>query len=307
MRVWTELTRHIDRHRLWPPIAAVVGAALMVLAAVLAAPQKTLDRSRLVLTFEETFADGHLDLWSPESHPHGRWKTNLISGAQSGPNAFQSRTLQPNADRQIWVDPSFPGLGVEPLGLDPFDVSQGLLTIKAWPTPPETKLRLWGYPYLAGMISTERSFHQRYGYFEIDAEWPAGRGAHPGFWLLPTDGSWPPELDGAEEIGDTDQAWFTAHFNGPDGKPAQDGQVRKHVNSGDRFTRFGVLWTRDIIAWYQDDRLIRTIRNPGIDKPSYILATFEIGGTWPKDPDASTRWPMRWKIRAIRAYALSPA
>jgi len=289
------------------PIAALAGAGLLVAGAIVAAPHQSLDRTKLTPAFEETFAGGRLDLWNAKTNPHGRWKPNLISGTQSGARAIESRTLTPNADKQVWVDPAFPGLAGKPLGLNPFTVSDGLLIIRGWPTPAPLKAKLWGYPYVTGMISTERSFHQLYGYFEIDAEWPEGHGAHPGFWLLPTDGAWPPELDVVEEIGNTDEAWFTIHFKGTDGKPDADSQRLRHVNSGDRFTRFGMLWTHDIVAWYQDNRLIRMIRNPGMDKPCYILATLEMGDIWPGPPTASTRWPMQWKIRAIRAYALKQA
>lgn len=298
--------RGLGLGRFWPMIAAVVGSGLMVAAAVVSTPERTLDRSNLVLSFEETFPGDRLDIWDPLLNPHGRWKTNLISGEQAGLGAYTSRTLEPNHNKQIWVDPTFPGLGAVRLGLDPFSVSDAGLTIKAWPTPDNLVSKLWGFHYLSGMISTERSFAQRYGYFEMTAEWPKGKGAHPGFWLLPTDGSWPPELDIAEELGDADAAYFTAHFTGPDGKPAQDQGKVTHAQSQTRFTRFGMLWTPEIIAWYQDDQLIRMIRNPGVDKPCYILATLEIGGIWGGDPDATTAWPMEWKIKAIRAYALKP-
>lgn len=282
---------------------ALILAGFMIMAAVDTAPPETLDRSHLTLSFEETFPGDHLDRWSLGG-PHGRWKTNTNYRDQTGPDAYKSHTLIWNLNKQLWVDPEFTGQGDKPLGLDPFAVADGVLTIKGWPTPAGLDSKLWGYPYLTGMISTETSFAQTYGYFEITAEWPRGKGAHPTFWLLPTDKSWPPEFDVAEEIGNPDEAYFTLHFTGADGKAAQDAYQLKPAGSGDRFTRFGMLWTPTIIAWYQDDRLIRRIRNPGIDKPCYMLATLEIGGKWPGDPDGTTPWPMAWRIKAIRAYAL---
>ena len=141
MRPWPFSPRG-DGNRAWAPIAAVLGAALMVAAAVVSTPHQTLDRSHLRLVFEDTFRGDTLDRWDPALNPHGRWKTSLLTGDQSGYGVYSSRTLIPNADKQIWVDAAFKGLSDAPLGLDPFNISNGVLTIKGWPTPTPLESKL---------------------------------------------------------------------------------------------------------------------------------------------------------------------
>ncbi len=42
------------------------------------------------------------------------------------------------------------------------------------------------------MLTTHKSFSFTYGYVEIDARIPSGKGIWPAFWLLPAGGGWPP-------------------------------------------------------------------------------------------------------------------
>ena len=71
--------------------------------------------------------------------------------------------------------------------MNPFHQHGGVLDITA--TPGSNPL---GLAYNSGVISSQNSFSQLYGYFEIRADLPVGKGLWPTFWLLPVDHSWPP-------------------------------------------------------------------------------------------------------------------
>jgi len=50
--------------------------------------------------------------------------------------------------------------------------------------------------YATAAMTTKNKFSQQYGYFEARVKMPtSGKGLWPAFWLVPADGSWPPEID----------------------------------------------------------------------------------------------------------------
>lgn len=56
--------------------------------------------------------------------------------------------------------------------------------------------------YATGQINTSRTWAQAYGYFEIEARVPRGRGRWPAFWLTFAGRGWPPEIDVMEAYGE---------------------------------------------------------------------------------------------------------
>jgi beta-glucanase (GH16 family) len=250
-----------------------------------------IDPATLVPTFEDTF-DAFDRARDPDDR-NARWMTNFANGPEDG---IDSRTLANNSEQQIYVDPEFGGLG-----LDPFRVTPRGLLISADRVPPLARSRLWDRPYYSGMISTRRSFSQLYGYFEIEAQLPRGQGFWPAFWMLPASGAWPPELDVMEALGsDPWSSYTTVHsrFLNLKGR-----RIRAFANLSNRPHRFGVSWTPKELIWYRDRREVSRLRTPDdLHQPMYMLANLAVGGVWAKSPDRSTQFPGTLAIRAIRAW-----
>jgi beta-glucanase (GH16 family) len=252
------------------------------------------DGRRLQLTFSDEF-----DSFRPYRNGQGVWRTVMRDGK---PNSLTDlRTLPPNKELQIYVDQDIPGIAPHWATMNPFSVQNGVLQISARPAPAGTEAMLGGYRYTSGLITTQPSFSQAYGYFEMRARLPMGKGLWPAFWLLPADLSWPPEIDVMESIGDASEVYFTAHSKL--GSPP----ALKYALDPDVFHVYAVSWDAKQIVWYVDGHEVKRQPTPAdMDKPMYMLANLAVGGGWPGDPDDTTNWPARYDIDYIRAYRFAP-
>ena len=252
-------------------------------------------------TFDDEF--NSISLYS-SSTGTGTWKTNFLSGNQTGASSWMSRTLQSNNEQEIYVDPSYAGSGTTALGLNPFSINNGVLTITATNTPTADLSLLHNYKYTSGLLTTEKSFTQTYGYFEIKAELPSGQGVWPAFWMLPADGSWPPELDVMEQIGGS-KVYQTSHYVDSSGATVATGFSSYVPTNATGFHTYGVLWTPTTLGWYVDGVEVATAATPSdMNKPMYMLVNLAIGGNWPGSaPSNFTSAQMQ--VDYVRAYSLS--
>jgi len=259
--------------------------------------EERLDRRRLTLTFNDDF-----NKFDRYVNNHGTWRTVFGSG---GPLSIDNRSLKGNAEKQVYMDPEFGGSdGGPPIGLNPFSTKNGILSIEAKPTPSDILPRVWNLPYTSGLITSKFSFKQTYGYFEMRARLPPGKGLWPAFWLLPVKQGWPPEIDIMEVLGKDMHKLYTTVLQK---KFVNGSRVTQKVTMVDDmsadFHTYGVSWQADAIRWYFDDRQIAVAPTPAeLNTPMYILANLAVGGRWGGDPDSSTHFPAIMEIDYIRAY-----
>ncbi|QQP92758.1 family 16 glycosylhydrolase (plasmid) [Skermanella sp. TT6] len=255
--------------------------------------EKIFGSTKYNLLFQENF-----DAFSWHNGTSGIWSTTFDE-------RFGARSL-PSGELQTYVEPTYRGYTEAPLGLDPFDVSNGVLTISAKPVDRATSASLGGASYTSGLITTEYSFQQTYGYFEMRADMPAGSGFWPAFWLLPIDHSWSHEIDVMEVLTARPNN-LEINLHAPDS--AQ--QYSRSVTTTDLtagFHTYGLEWTAKTLTWYLDGVAVGATSTPsGMDKPMYLLANLAVGGAWGGNPDLSTPFPAEMKIDYIRAWASDAA
>lgn len=221
--------------------------------------------------------------------PTGIWATRYWWGSGL-------RTLG-NGELQYFSDAT--------VGANPFSVVGGVLNITAAPSvnPAATA----GLPYTSGIITTEGTFAQTYGWFEIRAQLPAGQGLWPAFWLMPQDHTWPPELDVMEVLGKDPTTLYNFAHSGTTGQDVFVGGPTSVPDLSKGFHDFSVLWTPERVQWYLNGNYLHGVDTPAdMHKPMYLLAGLGIGGEWGGPPDATTTFPASLQIEYIRAFPYVP-
>lgn len=227
----------------------------------------------------------------------GTWDTEYGYGATS--DSVDGRTLAGNGEKELYVDPTFKGTSGSSLGLNPFSINNGVLTITEAPMPATDKAAAYNFNYTSGVLTTRESFAQTYGYFEAKMQVPAGQGTWPAFWLVRQDGTWPPELDVLEGYGDN-VATETIHTQ-QTGTHTQDGSANYVPNADTSFHTYGVLWTPTTVTWYIDGAAIKQVATPAdMHSPMYMIVNNAVTpGT--TDPNLTSQL----KVDYVRAYSLA--
>ncbi len=141
------------------PVAAIA-ILLSPVSSFAESSGQDLDLGKYHLTFDWEAEDFNN---SPFPGP-GHWATTLSDGLR----------YLGNGDQQCWTDST--------IGHNPFTLAEGVLDIVAEPASPNPcKAPL---SYTSGVITSQGYFSQRYGYFELSAKLPEGKGMWPAFWLL---------------------------------------------------------------------------------------------------------------------------
>ncbi len=258
--------------------------------------------SGMAMTFDDEF--NSFSQYNPVTKT-GVWMTSY---GWSSATSLNAHTLAPSGELDIDVDPSFAGSGTKPLGINPFSISNGVLSITANPTYVADKPLLWNYAYTSGLITSQKVFSQTYGYFEIKAQFPSTPvGMWPAFWLLPADGKGDDEIDVFESVNDAPNTVHeTVHWDDATGAPTYISFPTYVPNLLAGPHTYGLLWTATTITWFIDGAAVGSVATPpGMNKPMYMLANLSVGGNWPGAPNATTKFPASYQIDYIHAYSLA--
>ncbi len=208
---------------------------------------------------------------------------------------WDGRTISNNNEAEYYSDSS--------VGVNPFSVANGILTITAAPGPNPP-----GLPYDSGILTSYGSFSAEYGLFEVTAKLPSGAGLWPAIWLLPITQSWPPEIDIMEGLQNNPNAIYVGTHSAVGGPNVGTTTEENVSNTTTSFNTYAVDWEPNTITWYYDGQAIFSEATPGdMHQPMYLLMNLAVGGpgSWPGTPTSAAEFPAQMQISAVQFYASS--
>lgn len=173
-----------------------------------------------------------------------------------------------------------------------------------------------GQKYTSARLTTQQRAAWTYGFFEVRAKLPCGRGTWPAIWMLPEDPDvvWPNggEIDIMEHVGYEpgviNHSIHTKAFNF--GKGTQKTTSHKVPTACDAFHRYQLLWTEDMLVFAVDDAprfAFKKVQSSKarwpFDEDMHLLLNIAVGGNWGgrKGVDGDA-FPQSMVIDHVRVY-----
>ncbi|MCC6722774.1 MAG: glycoside hydrolase family 16 protein [Bacteroidia bacterium] len=148
------------------------------------------------------------------------------------------------------------------------NITNGFLYLTAVKEPKNFKVNdsTVSIPYAVGLINSDISFKQKYGYFEIRCKNPKGPATWASFWLTGST-RWPPEIDIFEMFGkkggkSINRQVSSIHF-GVSNTKSRGTLVRKIMlsqNTDSVFHVYACKWDKRSITFYTDGVKVRKQR-----------------------------------------------
>jgi len=170
-----------------------------------------------------------------------------------------------------------------------------------------------GQRYTSARLLTRGKAAWTYGYFEVRAKLPCGRGTWPAIWTLGSGGVWPDdgEIDIMEQVGSNPSRVFGTVHTQQSGGPGTGAAVQVS-DACTAFHNYQMHWTADAIAISVDGVEYYRYANPRagkltwpFDAPQYLLLNIAIGGNLGGSIDDSI-FPVAMEIDHVRVYQLPP-
>ncbi len=164
-------------------------------------------------------------------------------------------------------------------------------------------------------IDTDGKYYQTYGYFEIDAKLPVGKGTWPAFWLFNHIGARRPEIDVMEAYagGGPNSGWSDANLHPTAYAPTvwiDAGKLAgtKTILTSDlsaAFHKYAVKWEASKQTFYFDGREVFSL-NVAMGDPMYIMLDLWFGSA-SGQPDNTTPTGIgnSYEVNYVRAWKLS--
>lgn len=194
--------------------------------------------------------------------------------------------------------------------LDNARVQGGVLTITARKEARQDQPDWGGQAYSSARLATLGKQDWTYGFFEIRAKLPCGKGTWPAIWMLGNNGTWPAvgELDIMEWVGSRPERSFsTVHTTSGSGGDGKGGDTTL-VDACTAFHNYQMYWTAQQVVFAVDGKVHFTYRNPGtgvdawpFDAPQFLILNVAVGGDLGGEVDDGI-FPVRMDVEYVRVY-----
>ena len=166
-------------------------------------------------------------------------------------------------------------------------------------------------------VDTDGKYYQTYGYFEIEAKLPYGKGTWPAFWLFNHDTSARPEIDIMEAYagGGVSGGWSDANLHpttyaatiwptGPNGGRGGFKMFQKLGDLSAGFHKYAVKWEPNKQTYYFDGKEVYSV-NVSMGSRMYILLDLWFGSA-SGTPDNTTPQGKSnaYEVNYVRAWKL---
>ncbi len=166
-----------------------------------------------------------------------------------------------------------------------------------------------GQRYTSSRLLTKGLAEWTYGFFEIRAKLPCGKGTWPAIWMLNSALDWPKggELDIMEHVGrEPGRIFSTVHTAAAHG--AGKGGATLVPDACVAFHDYQMHWTPQMLRFGIDGKLHFVYPNPGtgpdkwpFDSPQFLILNIAVGGDLGGAVD-DTLFPVRMEIDHVRVY-----
>jgi beta-glucanase (GH16 family) len=203
------------------------------------------------------------------------------------PSKWGTYSGQPGGDPGGWWAPSH------------VVVRNGILNLETYRDPK------FGGRWVSGGVSSANALRQTYGRYEVRLRMDPGKGVAAVALLWPSGNQWPPEIDFAEDGGETNAR---SHISATLHYGADDKQIQRTVQAD--FTRWhtvGVEWTPGRLSYTLDGRRWGGVRHRQVPAQAMEMDLQSQAGTCGDAsapcPDATTPARVTFQIDWVAAYA----
>lgn len=168
--------------------------------------------------------------------------------------------------------------------------------------------------YTSARLVTQGKQTWTYGFIEVRAKLPCGKGIWPAIWLLSAKANmqWPldGEIDMMEHVNAEDRVHFSVHTGDRNHTKGTQATVQRSVALCDgAFHDYQLTWTAGELKLGMDGRNYFQYRDEGagygqwpFGGPQYLLLNVAVGGSWPGAPDSTTQFPAQMEVEHVRVY-----